>query len=143
MSFSSFLATVGKDFENGLNVVLGDISKIATAEAPVLAGINPAAGAIATQIASLSTQAQAIVLQTEQKFAAMGKQTGTGVQKAAEAISILAPAVAQVLGLAGQSLSATTAALINGAVAILNALPASLVPGTPAAPATPPAAPTA
>lgn len=143
MSFSSFLSAVGKDFEKGLNVVLGDISKIATAEAPVLAGINPAAGAIATQIASLSTQAQAIVLQTEQKFAAMGKQTGSGAQKAAEAISILAPAVAQVLGLAGQSLSATTAALINGAVAILNALPASLVPSSDApapAPTTPPAA---
>lgn len=126
MSFKSFLSAVGHDFENGLNLVLGDVVKIATAEAPVLAQLNPAAGALASQIASLSTQAYGIVIQTEQKFTALGKSTDNGVKKFAEAVSILTPAAAQILGLAGEQLSATTAALINGAVAVLNALPAGL-----------------
>ncbi len=138
MSFKTFLQTVGHDFENGLNLVLGDVSKIATAEAPVLAALNPQAGAIASQIAALSTQAYGIVIQTEQKFAALGKSSGTGVQKFAEAVAILTPAAAQILGLAGQQLSASTAALINGAVAVLNALPSHLA--TPSAPAAAPAA---
>lgn len=126
MSFKSFLSAVGHDFENGLNLVLGNAAKIATAEAPLLTKIDPQAGAIASQIAALSTQAYGIVVQTEQKFAALGKASGSGVQKFAEAAAILTPAAAQILGLAGEQLSAATAALINGAVGLLNALPASL-----------------
>lgn len=147
MSFKTFLEAVGHDFEGGLNLVLGDVAKIATAEAPVLAQLNPEAGALASQIASLSTQAYGIVIQTEQKFTALGKASGTGVQKFADAITILTPAAAQILGLAGQQLSTTVAALVNGAVAVLNALPAGLasssasaVAATPAAPAAPVAA---
>ncbi|HEY4045562.1 MAG TPA: hypothetical protein VGM27_01745 [Acidobacteriaceae bacterium] len=132
MSFKSFLSAVGHDFENGLNLVLGDVSKIATIEAPILATLNPQAGALASQIAALSTQAYGIVVQTEQKFAALGKASGTGVQKAAEAITILTPAVAQVLGLAGQRLSTSVSAFIEGAVGILNALPANLAGPAPA-----------
>jgi hypothetical protein len=126
MSFKTFLEAVGHDFEGGLNLVLGDISKVATAEAPVLAALNPEAGVLATEIASLSTQAYAIVIQTEQKFTALGKTSGSGIQKFAEAVTILTPAAAQILGLAGQQLSTTVAALVNGAVSVLNALPASL-----------------
>jgi hypothetical protein len=142
MSFKTFLEAVGHDFEGGLNLVLGDVAKIATAEAPVLAQLNPKAGALASQIASLSTQAYGIVIQTEQKFTALGKASGTGVQKFADAITILTPAAAQILGLAGQQLSTTVAALVNGAVAVLNALPASLAASAtaPVAPATTPTA---
>ena len=135
MSFKTFLQAVGHDFENGLNLVLGDISKVATAEAPVLAVLNPQAGAIASQIAALSTQAYGIVIQTEQKFAALGKANGTGLQKFAEAVTILTPAAAQILGLAGQQLSAATAAFINGSVAVLNALPSGLAASAPKPPA--------
>jgi hypothetical protein len=131
MSFKSFLSAVGHDFENGLNLVLGNISKIATAEAPVLAKLDPQAGALASQIAALSTQAYGIVVQTEQKFAALGKASGTGAQKAAEAITILTPAVAQVLGLAGQQLTSSVSAFIEGAVGILNALPPNLASRAP------------
>ena len=138
MSFKSFLEAVGHDFEGGLNLVLGDISKIATAEAPVLAKLNPEAGNIASEIASLSTQAYGIVVQTEQKFAALNKSTGNGTQKLAEAITILTPAAAQILGLAGQQLSTAVAALINGAVGILNALPSGLASSSPAATPTAP-----
>lgn len=136
MSFKSFLDAVGHDFESGLNLVLGDISKVATAEAPVLAKLSPQAGAIASQIAALSTQAYGIVVQTEQKFAALNKSAGSGPQKLAEAITILTPAAAQIFGLAGQQLSASVAALINGAVGVLNALPSGLVNATSSSAAT-------
>ena len=141
MSFKTFLETVGHDFETGLNLVLGNVSKVATAEAPVLAILNPEAGALASQIAALSTQAYGIVVQTEQKFTAMGKSTGSGAQKFAEAVSILTPAATQILGLAGQQLSTAVTALVNGAVAVLNALPAKL--GSAPVPATPVSAPPA
>jgi hypothetical protein len=144
MSFKSFLSAVGHDFEGGLNFVLGGVARIATAEAPVLAKISPEAGTIASQIAALSTQAYGIAVQTEQKFAAMGKTSGSGAQKFAEAVAILTPAAAQILGLAGEQLSAATAALINGAVGVLNALPAALASSTPLpAPSAPTAAATA
>jgi hypothetical protein len=124
--FVSFLDAVGRDFAKGLTVVLTDVSKIATAEEAPLTAINPAWGALDTQIASLSTQSLGIVTVVEQKFAAMGQQTGSGLQKFNEAVSILMPAAAQILGIAGVSLTTTTNALINGAVSILNALPAAL-----------------
>ncbi len=41
MSFKTFLEAVGHDFEGGLNLVLGDVSRVATAEAPVLGEIEP------------------------------------------------------------------------------------------------------
>ncbi len=91
-----------------------------------MAKLNPEAGALASEIAALSTQAYGIVVQTEQKFAALNKSAANGTQKLAEAVTILTPAAAQILGLAGQQLSTAVAALINGAVGVLNALPSGL-----------------
>jgi len=135
MSFVSVLETVGKDFENGLNLILGDVNKIATAEAPVLAKINPAAGAIAGQIASLSSQALGIATQTEQKLQALGKTKTTVAEKVSEVALILIPAVVQVLGLAGDQASSIANEIATSAVSILGALPASVLKA-PAAPAT-------
>ncbi len=131
MSFISVLETVGKDFEHGLVFVLGDVNKIATAEAPVLEKINPAAGAIAGQIAALTSQALGIATQTEQKLQALGNTTASKEKKVAEIVMILLPAVAQMLGLAG--LQATTVAneIATSAVNILGALPSSVL-GKPA-----------
>ncbi len=134
MSFISVLETVGKDFENGLILVLGDVSKIATAEAPVLAKINPAAGAIAGQIAALTSQALGIATQTEQKLQALGQTNVAAGQKAAEVAMILIPAVAQVLGLAGVQASSIANEIATSAVNILGALPSSVL-NAPAAPA--------
>ncbi len=131
MSFVSVLETVGKDFENGLTLVLGDVSKIATAEAPVLAKINPAAGAIASQVAALTSQALGIATQTEQKLQALGQTKATTAQKVAEVTLILVPAVAQVLGLAGAQAASIANEIATSAVSILSALPASVL-STPA-----------
>ena len=135
MSFISVLETVGKDFENGLVLILGDASKIATAETPILTGINPAAGAIAGQIASLTSQALGIATQTEQKIQALGQTKATTAQKVAEVAMILVPAVAQVLGLAGIQAAGIANEIATSAVNILSALPSSVL-STSAAPAT-------
>lgn len=127
MSFISVLETVGKDFENGLNLILGDISKIATAEAPVLTKINPAAGAIAGQVASLTSQALGIVTQTEQKLQALGQTKVTVAEKVSEVTLILIPAVMQVLGLAGEQASGVANEIASAAVSILSALPTSVL----------------
>lgn len=127
MSFTSVLETVGKDFENGLNLVLGDVTKIASAEASVLTQINPTYGAVAAQVASLSSQALGIATQTEQKLQALGQTKVSTAQKAAEVALILFPAVAQVLGLAGTQAMGIANEIASSAVNILNALPASVL----------------
>lgn len=134
MSFISVLETVGKDFENGLILVLGDISKIAAAEAPVISKINPAAGAVAGQIAALTSQALGIATQTEQKLQALGHTNVATGQKIAEVAMILIPAVAQVLGLVGVQATSIANEIATSAVNILGALPSSVLnaPATPA-----------
>jgi hypothetical protein len=137
MSFISVLETVGKDFENGLKLVLGDTAKIASAEAPVLTTMNPAYGAVAAQVAALSSQALGIATQTEQKLQALGQTKVTAAQKATEVALILAPAVAQVLGLAGAQVTSVANEIASSAVNILSALPSSVLsaPATSKAPA--------
>lgn len=130
MSFVSVLETVGKDFEHGLVFVLGDVSKIATAEAPVLEKINPAAGAIAGQIAALTSQALGIATQTEQKLQALGHTSAPVQQKVAEVVTILLPAVAQMLGLAGVQATTVANEIASSAVGILGALPSSVLAKT-------------
>jgi hypothetical protein len=127
MSFVSVLETVGKDFEHGLNLVLGDISKIAAAEAPVLSKLNPAAGAIAGQIAALTSQALGIATQTEQKLQALGHTNYPTAQKVAEVATILLPAVVQVLGLAGVEAAGIANEIASASVNILGALPSSVL----------------
>lgn len=130
MSFVSVLETVGKDFEHGLVFVLGDVNKIATAEAPVLEKINPAAGAIAGQIAALTSQALGIATQTEQKLQALGHTSAPVQQKVAEVVTILLPAVAQMLGLAGVQATTVANEIASSAVGILGALPSSVLAKT-------------
>lgn len=129
MTFISVLETVGKDFEHGLELVLGDVNKIAAAEAPVIGKINPAAGAVAEQVAALTSQALGIVTQTEQKLQALGHENVSSAQKVAEVAMILAPAVAQVLGLAGSETYRIASEIASSAVNILSALPASVLHG--------------
>lgn len=129
MTFISVLETVGKDFEHGLELVLGDVSKIAAAEAPAIGKMNPEAGAVAAQVAALTSQALGIVTQTEQKLQALGHANVSAAQKAAEVAMILAPAAAQVLGLAGTEAFRIANEIANSAVNILSALPASVLRG--------------
>lgn len=133
MSFISVLETVGKDFEHGLVLVLGDIGKIASAEAPVLSKISPEVGAVAGQIAALISQALGVVTQTEQKLQALGHTNISVAQKIAEVAMILIPAVAQVLGLAGGEASMIANEIATSAVNILAALPSSVLKAPPTA----------
>lgn len=125
MSFISFLTQIGKDFEKGLAEldpwIKQGIAVAQAAELPVSA-IDPAIGVIfQTVVATVSS--------IEQKFAAMGKQGGTGTQKLAEAVTILQPVVSQAFAAAGKASDvATVSNYISKTVDFLNAIPAFSTP---------------
>ena len=127
-SFTSFLTAIGQDFKNGLAKIDPWIKKgvavAQAAEGPLMA-LDPAIGVIfQTVVATVSS--------IEQKFAAMGQQTGTGVQKLAEAMTILQPIVGQAFAAAGKAAdTATVQNYISKTVDFLNAIPTT--PATPAA----------
>jgi hypothetical protein len=112
--FESFLSAVGRDFKKGLDVIL----PIASAAAAGLTVVNPALGGILTTSIG-------VVIATEQKFAAMGQQNGTGSQKLAESVSLLYPAFEQIFSQYGVSLDKShVETYVNAIVAALNAFPA-------------------
>ena len=127
----SFLEHVGQDFKNGLVKIQPFIDKgVALAEEaePFVAAIDPAIGPLFTTVV-------AEVASIEQKFTQLGKATGTGPQKLAEATSILEPVIAQAFGAAGKAAdTATVQKYISAVVDFLNAIPASSPAATPAAP---------
>jgi hypothetical protein len=110
MSFKSFLQKVGEDFLKALPW-LEKAGSVATI-------FDPALG-------TLFNSTLNIVATVEQKYAALGKQSGTGAQKLADALQIGEPIIAQGLKLAGKS-SDTTAVTnyINAVVQVANAAPA-------------------
>lgn len=119
MSFIKFLTAVGHDFEKGLNFLM----PFAAAATPIVALADPA---IAPAYAAVDSLVQNVVLQTEQKFTAMGKQTGTGASKLAEVVQIVTPGVTQILsGVGVKSDSGVVSAWVNAVVALLNAYPAT------------------
>jgi hypothetical protein len=110
MSFKSFLQKVGEDFAKAL-------PWLQKADA-VVSVFNPAMG-------DLFNTTLNIVSVVEQKWAALGKQSGTGIQKLADAVQIGEPVIAQGLKLAGKA-SDTTAVenYINSVVEIADTTPA-------------------
>lgn len=112
--FVSFLQAVGRDFEKGLAFIL----PVAEAAVPVIAVGNPAlAGVLQSSIG--------VVISVEQKFAAMGKQAGSGTQKLGESVSILYPAFEQIFAQYGVQIDkGNVEQYINAIVAALNAFPA-------------------
>jgi hypothetical protein len=135
--FVTFLEDIGADFKNGFAKLAPFIVKgvaIAEAAAPEITALNPLVGSVFSTVV-------ATVSEVEQKFAALGQQTGTGVQKLAEATTILAPVLGQALTAAGKAADLPTVqSYINAVVAFLNAIPAATA-ATAAAnvPAAPPA----
>lgn len=115
MSFTSWLDAVGHDFKVGLDKIL-----------PWAQGAGETAVAIfAPQLGSVFNATVAAVATVEQKFAAMGQQTGTGSQKLADATTIVGPLISQSLTDAGKPASIQVVqGYINAVVAILNASPA-------------------
>lgn len=124
MSLGSFLSHIGADFKNGLKKlypVIVKVTQVAQAAAPEIAILNPLIGMAFTTTVG-------VVASVEQKFAAMGAQSGTGPQKLADATTILTPLLSQVLADAGQSADmASIQKYINAVVAFLNNLPAPVV----------------
>jgi hypothetical protein len=108
--FVSFLEAVGKDFTNALPWLQKG--------GAVLTLFDPAMG-------SLFNTTLNIVAVVEQKWAALGQQSGTGIQKLADAVQIGEPVIAQGLKLAGKpSTTADVEAYINSVVAVASLAPA-------------------
>jgi hypothetical protein len=83
----------------------------------ILSIFNPALGAVFNTTAS-------IVTLVEQKYAALGKTSGTGAQKLADALQIGEPLIAQALKGAGKaSDTAAVTAQISAVVTVLNTMP--------------------
>jgi hypothetical protein len=113
--FESWLERAGKDFEKGLTFVL----PIAASSGEVaVAAFAPALGPM------FNSTVNAVVL-AEQKYTALGKQTGTGASKLADVVTLMGPVIAQGLKDAGQSSDATAVnGYVSSVVAVLNAAPA-------------------
>lgn len=117
--FVSALEKVGSGFKKLLHVAIKEEPLIQA----LVSVLNPGAGAIlATTVGVIS--------QTEQKFAAMGQQSGSGKDKLAEAMLILEPLLRVALGEAGEpAASSKVEGYISAVVAVLNQ---SSVPQLPA-----------
>ena len=131
MSFKSFLKAVGQDFKKGLDYAL----KLEPAVEVGLQIADP-------PVAALLHLTTATILSVEQKFAAMGAQSGSGAQKSAQVIQILEPTIKSILAPYGVTVDTEyIQKYIDSIVAVLNLLPAIQppVPTTAVAkPATPP-----
>jgi|HubBroStandDraft_1064217.scaffolds.fasta_scaffold1164999_2 hypothetical protein len=119
--FVSWLEKVGADFKKGLNFLL-----------PVAEGAGEVAVSLfAPALGPLFNQTVTAVVTAEQSAAAIERQSGTGAQKSAAVVQMMGPLIAQALKDAGkESDTAAVQNYINSVVTILNALPATGVPGT-------------
>jgi len=139
--FVSFLEAVGADFKKGFEAAFPYVEKAtqiaAAAELPI-SSLDPAVGVVFSAVVNEC-------LNVEQKFAAMGQQTGSGPQKLQTVAQILGPVITQVFQATGRPTDAVTVnAYISAVVAFLNAVPAlNSAPAPAPAPAAPPATPPA
>lgn len=120
--FVTFLEDIGHDFKVGLqklDPIVKEGVVLGTAATPYVTALDPAIGAILqTTIATVSD--------IEQKFAAMGNQTGSGPQKLAQAVTILQPVISQAFSAAGKASDGETVTnYVNAVVGFLNAIPAN------------------
>ncbi|SFS02940.1 hypothetical protein SAMN05421771_0726 [Granulicella pectinivorans] len=124
MSFVGFLEAAGKDFAKGLGYVV----KIAVPVEALAKLLFPQFAPAVTAGVDAATLIQNAVLLVEQKWAAAGKQNGTGAQKLAEVMTLAESAVTAILTQFGvHADTAYVTSLVNAVVAVLNvaAAPAS------------------
>jgi hypothetical protein len=113
-TFKSWLDQVGETVEKDFEAALPWLQKAGS----VAAVFDPSLGALFNSTVN-------IVATVEQKYAALGKQSGTGSQKLADALAIGEPVIAQGLKLAGKTNdTASVTNYINSVVTVLNAVPA-------------------
>ena len=112
MGFISFLKTVGRDFKKGLDFLLYN---------PYAASAEQIAFNIAMPgLGTIFNSTRAAVILAEQKYAALGKQSGTGPQKLADVLQLMEPVIAEALKDAGKS--NTTQDVTNYINAVVNIL---------------------
>lgn len=93
MSFLSFLEAIGKDFMKGLAFVVKYLVPVES----LAALLFPPAAAALTEAQVTASLLQQAILTVEQNYAAAGVQNGTGVQKSAAVLSLVGPAVTNLL----------------------------------------------
>lgn len=112
--FVSWLENAGKDIEKDFTIAEPYVEGMG--EAAVSAFLPGAAPAINSTINT--------IIATEQKYAALGKQTGTGASKLQDVLGISGPVIANFLKQAGQPNDATSVTnVINSLVTIMNLMP--------------------
>jgi len=110
----SFLEHVGQDIEKGF-----------AKAAPIVQDAEPYVSLAFPGFGPLFASTANEVISTEQKFAAIGQQSGTGPQKLSSVLSVIEPVAQQLLTAAKlPSDEATITKWINGVVALLNGIPA-------------------
>ena len=113
-----FLEWIGTEFEKGVTL----FEKYEPEVAGIAGLIFPPAKAALAGASAAVHLVQNTVVSIEQKYAASGKQNGTGTQKLAEVVSITTPAVLQLLSADGiQADASTVEDVANVVVAVLNA----------------------
>lgn len=114
--FVSWLEDAGKKFAHGLLAVLH------IAES---GQVRAAVGLFLPQLGLPFNITMGAIVAAEQKYAALGKQTGTGPQKLADVLQIAEPVIAQALADMGKTHDTPAViAYINNVVGVLNAAPA-------------------
>lgn len=117
MSFVGFLEAVGKDFLKGLSYAV----KIAVPVEALAKLLFPQFAPAITAGVDVASLIQNAVLVVEQKFAAAGKQSGTGPQKLAEVLVLAEGAVMAILSQYGVHADVGyVESLVNAVVAVLN-----------------------
>ena len=110
--FVSFLEAVGRDFKKGLDFILPFAEK----------GGAAAVGILAPEFMPLYNATVSAVVLAEQNAAAIGKQTGTGVQKSAAVVQLIGGLISTTLTDLGKPADDTAVQnWINTIVEILNA----------------------
>lgn len=115
MSFKSFLSAVGHDFKRFLDAIL---PFAATSGEVAVSIFAPALGGLFNSTVNA-------VITAEQAAAALGKQSGSGPQKAVTVLQLMGPLIKQGLTDAGRAADdVAVQKYIDAVVTILNAAPA-------------------
>jgi hypothetical protein len=123
----TFLQKVGSEFKT----IATDVNKVFAKADPIVQEAEPYITLFFPGFGSLFTTIANEVISTEQKFAAIGQQSGSGKAKLASVLAVVGPVAQQILSSAKlPSDEATVNSLINGVVGLLNAVPAPVATAT-------------
>lgn len=101
--------------------ILADVVKFLPAGASLASIIFPKETAVIGEVVTATSLIQNAVAVVEQKYAASGVATGTGVQKLAEVLTLTQAAVTDLLNKAGIAADASyVTKIVDAVVAILN-----------------------